>query len=94
MLRQGGVVRSVANWGVFALPRAVSKHQMRHHNGHYFVLRYDAGVATQEQVRATLALDPRVIRSASVRLGDGKGGGGGGLETLSKFGQIKWDRAV
>ena len=82
------MIRSVANWGVFALPRAISRHQMRHHNGHYFVLRYDASVATQEAVRSTLALDPRVIRSASVKLGDNK------LETLSKFGQIKWDRTA
>jgi small subunit ribosomal protein S6 len=86
VLQQGGVIRSVANWGVFALPKAISKHQMRHFNGHYFVMRYDAGASTQEAVRSTLALDPRVIRSSSVKLGDGK------LETLSRFGQVRWDR--
>lgn len=49
-------------------------------------MRYDASVKTQEAVRSTLMLDPRVIRSTSVKLGNGK------LETLSKFGQINWDK--
>lgn len=84
ILRQGGVIRSVDNWGVFTLPRAVSRNQMLHHNGHYFVMRYDASTRTQDEVRSTMRLDPRVIRSTSVRLGDGK------LDTLSKFGQISW----
>jgi small subunit ribosomal protein S6 len=86
VLQQGGVIRSLANWGVFALPRAVSRNQMRHYNGHYFVMRYDASVATQEQVRTTLGLDPRVVRSTSVRLGDGK------LGKLARFGGIEWSR--
>lgn len=86
ILQQGGVIRSIANWGVFALPRAVSRNQMRHYNGHYFVVRYDASVATQEQVRQTLGLDPRVVRSTSVKLGDGK------LERLSKFGPVEWSK--
>lgn len=84
MLRNGGVVRSVDNWGVFALPRAVSKHQQMHHNGHYFAMRYDASTEAQGIVRSTMNLDPRVIRSTSVKLGDGK------LESLSRFGQISW----
>ncbi|KAK7728365.1 mitochondrial ribosomal small subunit component [Diaporthe eres] len=84
VLRNGGVVRSVDNWGVFALPRAVSKNQALHHNGHYFAMRYDASAAAQGIVRRTINLDPRVIRSTSVKLGDGK------LESLSRFGQISW----
>jgi small subunit ribosomal protein S6 len=47
-------------------------------------MRYDASVKTHQTVRETLAVDPRVIRSGGVKLGDGK------LETLSKFGQIPW----
>lgn len=84
VLKQGGVIRSVDNWGVFTLPRAVSRNQMLHHNGHYFAMRYDASTRTQEEVRSTMRLDPRVIRSTSVKLGDGK------LETTSRFGQISW----
>ncbi|KAL1866177.1 hypothetical protein Daus18300_006841 [Diaporthe australafricana] len=84
VLRNGGVVRSVDNWGVFALPRAISKYQMLHHNGHYFAMRYDASPAAQGVVRRTMNLDPRVIRSTSVKLGDGK------LDSLSRFGQISW----
>lgn len=88
ILRNGGVVRSVDNWGVFALPRAVSKHQMLHHNGHYFAMRYDASTEAQGIVRRTINLDPRVIRSTSVKLGDGK------LESLSRFGQISWTNSA
>lgn len=84
VLRNGGVVRSVDNWGVFALPRAVTKHQMMHHNGHYFAMRFDASTEAQGIVRKTINLDPRVIRSTSVKLGDGK------LDSLSRFGQISW----
>ncbi|KUI65399.1 37S ribosomal protein MRP17, mitochondrial [Cytospora mali] len=84
VLRQGGVIRSVDNWGIFALPRTISKAQQLHHNGHYFCMRYDASTETQHAVKNTMSLDPRVIRSTSVKLGDNK------LETLSKFGQVNW----
>ncbi|AEO69756.1 mitochondrial 37S ribosomal protein YmS16 [Thermothielavioides terrestris NRRL 8126] len=84
ILRQGGVIRDVANWGVFHLPRTISHNQKRHSRGHYFVLRYDASIATHKAVRDALDVDPRVLRAGGVKLGDGK------LETLSKFGPVKW----
>lgn len=84
ILNNGGVVRAIDNWGVFSLPRPISRSQMMHHNGHYFVMRYDAGTRTQEMLRSNLSQDVRVLRTTSVKLGDGK------LETLSKFGQFNW----
>ncbi|KAK3301815.1 uncharacterized protein B0T15DRAFT_487988 [Chaetomium strumarium] len=84
ILRQGGVIRDISNWGVFHLPRAISRNQTRHTRGHYFVLRYDAGIRTHQDVTSTLRVDPRVIRAGGVKLGDGK------LDTLSKFGEVKW----
>ncbi|KAK4120231.1 hypothetical protein N657DRAFT_649292 [Parathielavia appendiculata] len=84
ILRQGGVIRDISNWGIFHLPRAVSRSQTRYTKGHYFVMRYDAGIATHQDVTKTLRVDPRVIRAGGVKLGDGK------LETLSKFGAVKW----
>ncbi|KAI1373010.1 ribosomal protein S6 [Hypoxylon crocopeplum] len=84
ILQQKGVIRGVRNWGVFLLPRPVSIHQMRHHTGHYFAMRFDSSVETQQRVRNMLALDPRMIRHASVKLGDGK------LRTLSRFGAPEW----
>ena len=48
------------------------------------MLRYDSGIRTHQDVTSTLRVDPRVIRAGGVKLGDGK------LETLSKFGKIKW----
>jgi small subunit ribosomal protein S6 len=86
ILRQGGVIRDIKNWGTFSLPRPISKHQMRHTRGHYFVMRFDAGSAAQDTVRTTMTLDPRVIRTACVKLGNGK------LETLSRFGRIEWNK--
>lgn len=84
MLRQGGVIRDIANWGTFTLPKPVSRHEMRHTRGHYFVMRFDAGVRTQDEISRNLRLDPRMIRTSSVKLGDGR------LETLSKFGKVPW----
>ncbi|PNY24166.1 37S ribosomal protein Mrp17 [Tolypocladium capitatum] len=84
VLRNGGVVRGLANWGVFSLPKPVSVHQMKHTHGHYFVMRYDASTKVHHDLRSTLRLEPRMIRSAHVKLGDGK------LETLSRFGAPKW----
>ncbi|KAL7625980.1 hypothetical protein AAE478_002749 [Parahypoxylon ruwenzoriense] len=84
ILQQKGVIRGVSNWGVFLLPKPISVHQMRHHTGHYFAMRYDSSSATQQAVRDMLALDPRMIRHASVKLGDGK------LQTTSRFGAPQW----
>ncbi|CAJ2506799.1 Uu.00g079850.m01.CDS01 [Anthostomella pinea] len=86
ILQQNGVIRGLSNWGVFSLPKAVSVHQMRHQKGHYFAMRFDASVGTQEAVRNMLRLDPRMIRHASVKLGDGK------LGTMSRFGGVDWSR--
>ena len=87
VLQNQGVIRGVSNWGVFTLPRAVSVHQMRHHHGHYFAMRFDASPAAQQAVRGMLALDPRMIRHSSVRLGDGK------LESSSRVGPgVGWKR--
>lgn len=84
ILRQGGVIRDISNWGVFHLPRPVSLNQTRYTKGHYFVLRYDSGIRTHEELTRTLRVDPRVIRAGGVKLGDGK------LETLSRFGEVQW----
>ena len=80
-------MRDVANWGVFLLPRPVSKAQQKHVRGHYFCMRFDAATNVQLAVKTTLELDPRVIRSASVKLGDGK------IESTSRFGEILWEGA-
>ncbi|KAJ3479584.1 hypothetical protein NLG97_g8287 [Lecanicillium saksenae] len=84
ILRNGGVVRGLANWGVFSLPKPISVHQMKHHHGHYFVMRYDASSKLHSEIRNVMRLEPRMIRASHVKLGDGK------LETLSRFGAPKW----
>ncbi|EPE29536.1 Ribosomal protein S6 [Glarea lozoyensis ATCC 20868] len=87
ILRSGGTIRGLNNWGVFSLPKRTRKHQAQHTDGHYFVMRYDASSKIQEDVRTTLGLDPRMIKFTSVKLGDGT------LAALSKVsGDVKWDR--
>lgn len=66
-----GVIRSIQNWGVSALPKRTRKHQAVYTEGHYFVIRYDASSTTQDQIRMTLGLDPRMIKFSNVKIGDG-----------------------
>jgi small subunit ribosomal protein S6 len=80
-------VRDVANWGIFLLPKPSAASGMRYHRGHYFAMRFDTSIETQEEIGRSLKQDPRMIRSAIVRLGNGK------LENGSKFGKILWEQA-
>ena len=51
------------------------------------MMRYDASSKTQDSVRTTLGLDPRMIKFSSVKLGDGK------LESTSRIGgSIPWEQ--
>lgn len=75
------------NWGVFSLPKVTRKHQAQYHDGHYFIMRYDASSKTQSDVRQTLGLDPRMIKFSTVKLGDKNST----LESLSRIsGNIPW----
>lgn len=42
---------------------------MRQHSGHYFIMRFDSSGETQQMVRTTLGLDPRMVKFGVVRLG-------------------------
>ncbi|KAJ2905922.1 37S ribosomal protein MRP17 mitochondrial [Zalerion maritima] len=86
VLRSGGVVRGIENWGVFQMPKKVLKNQMDLSAGHYFCMRFDASGPTQEVVRSTMSMDPRVIKVTSVKLGDGK------LGSLSQFSKPEWKK--
>lgn len=70
VLRSGGVVRGITNWGAFRLPRPTTKHQARHTDGHHFIMRFDSSAQVQQNIRRTLALDPRMIRHSVVKLGN------------------------
>lgn len=87
ILRSGGTIRGLNNWGVFSLPKRTRKHQAQYTQGHYFVMRYDANSAIQDNVRTTLGLDPRMIKFSTVKMGDGT------LESLARIGgDVKWDK--
>ena len=47
-------------------------------------MRYDSSTHVHHEVRTSLKLEPRMIRSMHVKLGDGK------LPTLARFGGPKW----
>lgn len=70
VLRSGGVVRGFTNWGAFRLPRPTTKHQAKHTDGHHFIMRFDSSAQTQQNIRRTLSLDPRMIRHSVVKLGN------------------------
>lgn len=85
ILRSGGTIRGIKNWGIFSLPKKTHKHQAQYMDGHYFIMRFDASSKTQDDVRKTLGLDPRMIKFSSVKLGNGT------LESLSRIGgNIPW----
>jgi small subunit ribosomal protein S6 len=84
ILSSGGVIRGITNWGNFSLPRRVHKHQARHHSGHYFVMQFDSNTTTQEAIRQTLTLDPRMIRFSVVKMGST-------LDAIKEIdGKIRW----
>lgn len=86
ILKSGGTIRGIRNWGIFSLPKRTRKHQAQYKDGHYFIMRYDASSKIQDDVRKTLGLDPRMIKFSSVKMGDGT------LESLSKIGgTIPWE---
>ncbi|KAI9740186.1 MAG: hypothetical protein M1834_004764 [Cirrosporium novae-zelandiae] len=69
VLSTGGIIRGYTNWGPFTLPKPTVKHQARYTQGHYFIMRFDSSGQTQQSVRSTLALDPRMIRFSVVKMG-------------------------
>ncbi|KAI9801212.1 MAG: hypothetical protein M1825_003486 [Sarcosagium campestre] len=70
VLRSGGVVRGLTNWGPFMLPRRTRVHQATYSEGHYFIMRFDASGRTQSTMRRNLGLDPRMIRFSVVKMAD------------------------
>lgn len=50
------------------------------------MMRYDASSKTQDDVRTTLGLDPRMVKFSSVKMGDGT------LEGMCRIGgDIPWE---
>ncbi|KAL8785085.1 MAG: hypothetical protein Q9213_003590 [Squamulea squamosa] len=87
LLQNGGVIRSLTNWGPFLLTKPVKKHQQKHDSGHHFILRFDASPDVQEKVRKAVAIDPRMIRCGVVRMvGGEKLVGEHGIKGMSEIG--------
>lgn len=88
VLRSRGVIRGITNWGPFLLPKPTTKHQSQHHQGHYFIMRFDSSAETQHSIRRSLGLDPRMIRFSVVKIGDKLRGKQGAMESIT--GQVDW----
>lgn len=84
ILQARGVVRGITNWGTFLLPKPIRREGQIHHQGRYFILRFDSDSTTQQVVRRTLSLDPRMIRFSIVKLGSK-------LEEIKEYGgKAEW----
>ncbi|ETN44973.1 ribosomal protein S6 [Cyphellophora europaea CBS 101466] len=92
ILNSKGTIRSLTNWGQFDLPRPTTKHQTQHYTGHYFILQFDSSAAAQQEVKRTLALDPRMIRFSVVKMAD-KMGKQAGMEGIDgNDGVVRWGK--
>ena len=83
VLNSGGVVRGYTNWGSLLLPARAKKHQATHHFGHYFIMRFDSSGKTQQVIRTTLGLDPRMVKFSVIKLGHR-------LDQVDKVGGKEW----
>ena len=52
-------------------------------------MRFDSSAETQQEIRRTLGLDPRMVRFSVVKLGDKLGGKQGAMEEIP--GKIQWN---
>jgi len=87
ILNSGGVVRGLTNWGTFFLTKPTRKHQATYDSGHHFIMRFDSSPKTQEIVRTTLGLDPRMIKFSVVKMGSTL------QEIKDVAGQVEWRRS-
>lgn len=86
ILSSGGVIRGITNWGPFLLAKPKVSAQVLHDSGHHFIMRFDCSPKTQELVRKTVAIDPRMLRCGVVKLG------GTLEEIMSVPGKVTWRR--
>ncbi|KAL8661322.1 MAG: hypothetical protein Q9202_005687 [Teloschistes flavicans] len=87
LLQNGGVIRSLTNWGPFLLTKPVKKHQQKHDSGHHFIMRFDASPEVQAAMRKAIAIDPRMIRCGVVKMvGGDKLVGEHGIRGMSDIG--------
>ncbi|CCG83903.1 protein of unknown function [Taphrina deformans PYCC 5710] len=70
VINNGGVVRSIEDWGHRVLPKPIKKYQSKHDEARYFLMRFDTNPRVQKDLSLTIKLDPRVLRHSVVKLGE------------------------
>ena len=86
ILSSGGVIRGITNWGPFLLAKPKKSGHRLHDSGHHFIMRFDCSPKTQQLVRKTVAVDPRMLRCGVVKLG------GTLQEIMNVPGHVSWKR--
>lgn len=69
ILKSGGVIRGITNWGPFLLTKPKVRAQILQDSGHHFIMRYDCSPEANRAVQKTVAIDPRTLRCGVVKLG-------------------------
>ena len=68
IIQNRGVVRRILPVGNKLLPKIIKKDQEQHFQGYHFLMLFDSSAAVQSEILRTLKRDPRVIRSAIVKM--------------------------
>lgn len=69
VINNRGVVRKIGNMNVRPLPKIMKKNRQAFIVGSHFYMEFDASPGVQSEVARTLSVDPRIIRSTVVRVG-------------------------
>lgn len=88
ILSSGGVIRGITNWGPYLLAKPKVRSQVLHDSGHHFIMRFDCSPKTQELVRKTVAIDPRMLRCGVVKLGSTL------KEIMDMPGHVAWSKKL
>lgn len=70
ILTYKGVVRKYDYWGEMFLPTAIRKHQNTHHQGCYFVMKFNSSSDGQREMLRVLRHDPRMICCNVIKFGN------------------------
>ena len=93
VLGGNGVIRSIRNWGRFLLTHPLNRNLQHHTEAQHFVMRFDCSPRTMLDLKRKLAMDPRMVRYAIVKMQQQKLGGvpgrGAGMEGV---GDVRWTR--
>ncbi|ODQ64183.1 ribosomal protein S6 [Nadsonia fulvescens var. elongata DSM 6958] len=66
ILNNRGVVRNIEYQGTKHLPKIINRHQQTHIFGTIFSMKFDTSPAVQSEIKRTMNMDPRIVRTMIV----------------------------